>query len=605
MNVITLDFETYYDVKLSLTKLTTMEYVKHQDFKVWLVGIKINDEPTEWYGEDSFEDALNSFDWPNTTLLCHNTMFDGYILARKYGIIPAYYLDTAAMSRGLFPGQSAKLKDLCVRLFPNDPSKRKGDDLIKAKGKRDLPPDIEEALAGYCVKDVDLTYDCYLQLTTMGYPQSELDLIDLTTRMFCQPVLHVDTLRLTKYHESEVSRSETLIQNSGLDRTTLASDPKFVAHLKTIGIQPPVKRSPTTGKMIPALAKNDPGWDQLVRKYPEHTHIWEARRAAKSRITETRAKRFLDVTHEDNTISVPLRYYAAHTGRFGGTEKINLQNLPRGSELRKTLIAPPGYLVFVVDLSNIEARMLAWLAGQDDLLDKFRNEIDVYCEFSSKIYGRPITKNEHPTERFVGKTAILGLGYGMGHAKFRATLASGAAGPAVVVSEQEAINVVGTYRSMYSNIPVLWARLENFLKMSLHRDNFGINYRGVLTIRERALVLPNGMSLRYENLEMSSDGLVYNSRNNLRESTYGGRITENVVQALSRIVITDSMLRLDKSLTGARIALTVHDELVIVAPDIDPSATIKAIIQDICTPPTWAPNLPLSAEGGYDRTYSK
>jgi DNA polymerase len=605
VNVVTLDFETYYDSKLSLTKLTTMEYVKHPDFKVWLVGIKVNDEPTEWYGEDALEDALHAFDWADTVLLCHNTMFDGYILARKYGITPAYYMDTAAMARGLFPGQSAKLKDLCERLFPDDPSKRKGNDLVKAKGVRDLPPETEEALAGYCVKDVDLTYDCYKALLHIGYPQSELDLIDLTTRMFCQPVLHVDTVRLTRYYEAEVLRSETLIEISGLDRKTLASDPKFVAHLESLGIHPPVKRSPTTGKMIPALAKDDAGWNQLVLKYPEHNNIWEARRAAKSRISETRALRFLDVTHTDGTISVPLKYYAAHTGRFGGTEKINLQNLPRGSELRKTLIAPPGQLVFVVDLSNIEARMLAWLAGQDDLLDKFRNKVDVYCEFSSKIYGRPINKEEHPTERFVGKTAILGLGYGMGHAKFRATLASGATGPAVTVSEQEAINIVGAYRSMYSNIPVLWARLENFLKMSLHRDNFGTAYRGVLTVQERALVLPNGMSLRYENLEMSSQGLVYSGRNKLRESTYGGRITENVVQALSRIVITDSMLRLDKSLTGGKIALTVHDELVIVAPDKDPDATMKAIMQDICTPPAWAPNLPLSAEGGYDRMYSK
>jgi DNA polymerase len=104
---------------------------------------------------------------------------------------------------------------------------------------------------------------------------------------------------------------------------------------------------------------------------------------------------------------------------------------------------------------------------------------------------------------------------------------------------------------------------------------------------------------------MLSQGLTYQTRGVLQETTYGGRITENVIQALSRIVITDSLLRLDNNLQNGRVALTVHDEIVIVASDQDPDATMKAIIEDLCTPPSWAPDLPLSAEGGYDRMYSK
>ena len=155
--------------------------------------------------------------------------------------------------------------------------------------------------------------------------------------------------------------------------------------------------------------------------YPQFQHVWDARKAVKSRIAETRAQRFIDATHDDGTISVPLRYYAAHTGRFGGTEKINMQNMPRNSELRKALCAPPGHLVFVADLSNIEARMLAWLADEDDLLAQFAAGDDIYSNLATEIYGRPINKHDDPTERFVGKTAVLGLGYGMGANKFRAT----------------------------------------------------------------------------------------------------------------------------------------------------------------------------------------
>lgn len=602
--LITLDFETYYDTKLSLTKMTTMEYVKDPSFKVWGVGIKLEDEPSEWYGADEAEAALRDIDWDDTELLCHNTMFDGYILARYYGIKPKYYLDTAAMSRGAFPGLSASLKETSIRLFPHDESMRKGEDLIKAKGHVDLPPHIEEDLARYCLQDVDLTYAVYKKLAE-NYPQSELDLIDLTTRMFCQPVLKIDRERLTTYHEQEFTRAEDLITACGVDRDVLASNDKFVTYLASLGIIPPTKRSPATGKQIPAFGKNDAGWKQLVAKYPQHKAIWDARTAVKSRISETRAKRFLDVAHDDDTISVPLRYYAAHTGRFGGTEKINLQNLPRGSELRKTLIAPEGHLLYVADLSNIEARMLAWLAGQTDLLDQFSRGEDIYSNFASKIYSKPINKHDNPTERFVGKTAILGLGYGMGHNKFKLTLETGAAGPAMQISETDALNVVHTYRTTYDRIPVLWARLENLLKQSLHRDNFNSSYRNVLTVQDRSLVLPNGMSLRYENLQMSSTGLTYQTRGAMQESTYGGRITENVIQALSRIVITNSLLRLDKELPEARVALTVHDEVVIVAPDENPDATMAKIIDDMCTPPPWAPDLPLSAEGGYDRMYSK
>jgi DNA polymerase len=113
------------------------------------------------------------------------------------------------------------------------------------------------------------------------------------------------------------------------------------------------------------------------------------------------------------------------------------------------------------------------------------------------------------------------------------------------------------------------------------------------------------MSLKYHNLQASPQGLVYQARNNVQETTYGGRITENVIQALSRIVITDSLLRLNNKLANARVALTVHDEIVIVAPDQNPDATMAQIIEDLCTPPTWAPDIPLAAEGGYDRKYSK
>ena len=601
--IVTLDFETYFDTKVSLTKLTTMDYVRHEKFKVWGVGIKIDHGETTWYGEDEVEDAIAEIDWDDATLICHNTPFDGYILTQYYRVIPKFYVDTAAISRGLFPGKSASLRDTAIRLFPDDETKRKGDELISAKGIYDLDPETEEALAGYCIQDVELTYAIYRK-TINDMPLTELELIDMTCRMFCEPKLIVDREALIAFRDAEINAREAAIAAAGIDRKVLSSNQQFAEYIQNdLRIIPPTKMSPTTGNSIPALGKNDKAYQQMVAMNPQLQHVWDARTAAKSRINETRAQRFIDATHDDGTISVPLRYYAAHTGRFGGTEKLNMQNMPRNSPLRKALQAPDGKLVFVADLSNIEARMLAWLADEQDLLQQFRDGQDIYSNFASEIYGKAINKYDHPTERFVGKTAILGLGYGMGAGKFRTTLATGAMGPPLNISNDRAFSVVSSYRNYFSGVPTLWDRLETKL-VSTIQANYHEAWR-CLTFANRKIMLPNGMSLCYDQLGYDNAGqLSYESRHT--ETTWGGRITENVVQALSRIIVTDAMLRIDADRDlDADIVLTVHDEIVIIGNANNPDATMAKLIEHMCVPPHWAPDLPLDAEGGYDKGYSK
>ena len=601
MDLITLDFETYYDSDVSLRKLNTMTYVKHELFKVQGVGIKINDGPTEWFGADETTDALHKIDWSSSAILCHNTKFDGYILTHHYKLTPKYYYDTRAMSSGLFPGQSASLKDLAIRLFPFNDKMRKGDDLIKTKGIYDLPPDIEEALGTYCIQDCDVTHACFYKILS-SYPVEELNIIDLVCRMFCEPVIKIDRPRLEKYHQQEYNNAEAVITNSGIDRKVLSSNQQFSTYVQDVlDIVPPTKKSPTTGKNIPALGKNDSGFQQMAVMYPQHKGIWDARIMVKSRLSETRSKRLLDSANDDDTLPVPLQYYAAHTGRFGGTEKLNLQNLPRKSELRKCLIAPDGHFVYVADLSQIEARMLAWLAGEKELLQQFRDGVDVYKAFASKIYNKPISEITDE-ERFVGKVAILGLGYGMGHKKFAMTLRAGAMGPAINFSDAQAKEVVDTYRATYPRIKLLWTKLEDLVKQTMHKDNFGYQY-GPLVVEHHALRMPNGMALKYEGLRTTMEGLAYQSRGKTTY-TYGGRITENVIQALSRIIITDSMLRLSRR-KEERVALQVHDEIIIIATNISPYATMENIIKDMCIAPSWCSSIPLDAEGGFDTSYSK
>jgi DNA polymerase len=600
MNV-TLDFETYFDSKYSLTKLTTMEYVAHDNFFVQGVGIKIDDEPCEWYGADEAEEAINSINWSEATLICHNTMFDGYILTQHYNVKPNYYVDTAAMSRACYPGQSARLKDVAVRLFPDDEALRKGDALVETKGVTELDPELEEALAEYCIQDTELTHLLYKEMKA-SIIKDEFDLIDLTCRMFCEPKMVADLEQLTAYRDSEIANSKRLIEASGHPREVLSSNKQFSELLESMGITVPVKISPTTGKEIPALGKSDKAFTQLQAMYPQHKALWEGRVAVKSRIKETRAQRFIDATNKHGTISAPLRYYAAHTGRFGGTEKINMQNMPRNSPLRLALGAPDDQLMYVADLSNIEARMLAWLAGEDELIEQFRNGDDIYSNFASKIYKRPINKNDDPVERFIGKTAVLGLGYGMGANKFHATLEAGAMGPPVKMQPQEAGSIVRGYRNAFSGVPLLWKKLEDKLTQTLN-PTFNEHWR-CLKFNNSSIELPNKLALVYKNLTIDKGSLTYETRK--QETTWGGKITENVVQALSRIIITDGMLRIarDETLKG-NIVLTVHDEIIFLGPNKEPHVTMEKLIAHMCTPPVWAPDLPLHAEGGYDKRYSK
>jgi DNA polymerase len=182
------------------------------------------------------------------------------------------------------------------------------------------------------------------------------------------------------------------------------------------------------------------------------------------------------------------------------------------------------------------------------------------------------------------------------------TLRAGAMGPAINFSDAQAKEVVNTYRATYPRIKLLWTKLEDLVKQTMHKDNFGYQY-GPLHVEHHALRLPNGMALKYEGLRTTMEGLAYQSRGKTTY-TYGGRITENVIQALARIIITDSMLRLSRRDRG-RVALQVHDEIIIIATNTDPHATMESIIKDMCIAPSWCLDIPLDAEGGFDTSYSK
>lgn len=621
MNLITLDFETYYAQGFSLSNLTTEEYIRDERFQVIGVGIKIDNNETRWVtGSHHYIKAeLDKIDWTSAILLCHNTQFDGAILSFIFNIVPYIYLDTLGMARakhGVDVGGS--LASLVERYNLG----KKGTEVVDAKGKRleDFNIDDLKQYGEYCKNDVDLTYNLY-NVLAQDFPANELKLIDITIRMFTQPRLHLDDALLSSRLEEIQKEKEELLSalmvrlncdTSECVRKRLASNKKFAELLKEFGVEPPLKISPTTGKETFALAKNDEGFIELTEH--EDSFIQElcaVRLGTKSTIEESRIERFLDTASRNKgKLPIPLKYYGAHTGRWAGSDKVNFQNLPSRDKKKKALKnaveAPLGSVVINCDSSQIEARILVWLAGQTDVVEWYREGRDVYCEFASTVYDRPITKAD-ATERFVGKTCTLGLGYGTGWSKLQHTLKTQP--PGAVLDDQECQRLVKVYRKVNDKVIKLWEACDKALKdIVCWNDKSKPYYLGehkCLLVTQEGIQLPNGLYIKYPELRMEKeDGqtkYVYKSRKG-QVYIWGGSVVENVVQALARIIIGEQMIAINEKYKPV---LTVHDAIVCIAEEADKDNALKYITDIMSTPPSWGTDLPITCEAKYGQSYGE
>jgi DNA polymerase len=612
---VTLDFETYYSNEFSLKKLTTEEYINDPRFEVIGVAIKIDDEPARWYSDD-IQKVLSEIDWGNSAVLCHNAQFDGAILAWRYGIVPAKYFDTLCMARAIHGVDAGgSLAALAKRYDLGE----KGTEVVDALGKRrqDFTPADLHRYGSYCINDVNLTFALFSSFISNYFPQSELNLIDMTLRMYTQPTLHVDdALLVTRLDEIKKEKSE-LLQGlmSRLNCTTeeevrakLASNPQFAALLIELGVDAPRKISPTTGKETWALAKNDEGFIALQEHEDSFIQqLCAVRLGTKSTIEESRIERFIHIgARNRGRLPIPLKYYGAHTGRWAGADAVNFQNLPSRDKKKKALknsvMAPAGNFVINCDSSQIEARVLAWLAGQKDVTEQFRRGDDVYSVFASKVYGRSISK-ANPVERFVGKTCILGLGYGTGAAKLRHTLKTQP--PGAEIDEDEAKRIVSVYRTENDKIPELWSEcdraLHHLAEWPSGTNEYTLGEHGCVRVTPHGIRLPNGLYIQYPKLRMSGGKFIYDSRKGV-VNIWGGAMVENIVQALARIIVGEQMLAIN---VRYRPVLTVHDAAVCVVPKAEVEEAVEFIKQVMSTPPEWAPGLPVSCDAKYGESYGE
>ena len=623
MDIVTIDFETYYDKDFSLSKMTTEQYVRSSLFEIIGVGIKVNDYPTDWYSGDNPGKFLKSLDYSKRAILCHNTAFDGAILSWHFGISPRLWLDTLGMAR---PLHNVTVGGSLAKLAAYYGLGKKGDEVVAALGKRKA--DFTEAdlaqYGEYCKNDVNMTKQLFDKLK-VGFPSSELLVIDQTLRMYTDPVIELDVPLLEKHLEEVRTRKRTLIQDLGQGmggaqavQDMLMSNDKFAEYLKRLGVEPPTKTSLKTGKESWAFAKTDKGMTDMLEHPDERVQAAvSARLGVKSTLEETRTENLIGVAGRGK-LPIMLNYYGAHTGRFSGGDKLNLQNLPsRGNTtIRKALKAPPGQMLISCDSSQIEARTVAWLAGQEDLLVAFRDKRDVYSEFATEVYGRAITKADK-IERFVGKTCVLGLGYGMGAEKFRRTLEIGQGGINVVIDINEAERIVRLYRQKNWKIVQFWQKCGAALKDMLYGG--GNELHPKVRYDKGGIILPNGFRVQYPALRETANGFMYISdartyQKALKDRVltgsppddiawtriYGGKVTENIVQALAALVIREQMAAAGLHF---KVAFQVHDEIIVAVPEDNALADQAKLEALMSTAPKWAPDLPVACESGMATNY--
>ena len=617
MDIVTIDFETYYGDEYTLSKMTTEAYVRDPRFEVIGVGIKVNNYPCDWFSgtHAQIKKFLHGLDYSHRAILCHHAAFDGAILSWHFGVKPKFWLDTLSMAR---PLHNVTVGGSLAKLVAYYGINAKGDEVLATKGKRrgDFTPEELDRFGKYCINDANITKQLFDKLKR-GFPVTELMVIDQTLRMYIEPRIVLD-VPLLEQHLVEVRlRKEQLLAASGLTTETIMSNIRFAAVLGELGVDPPTKISPRTGQVAYAFSKTDKGLTDLLDHPDEQVQtVVAARLGVKSTIEETRTENLLGVAQR-GALPVMLNYYGAHTGRFSGGDKLNLQNLPsRGNNtIRRALKAPPGHVVLACDSSQIEARGVAYTAGQEDLVEAFRQKRDVYSEFASEVYDRTITKGDK-VERFVGKTCILGLGYGMGAEKLRRTLEIGQGGISVKIDIHEAQRIVAVYRRKNWKITELWQKCGNMLG-AMVRGHSG-ELTPWLPYGPDGMVLPSGFKLGYPLLRMEGSGFVYvadqrSFRNAMTNKVvpetdakvewtkiYGGKVTENLIQALAAVVIREQMVRI-----GQRYPLVcqVHDEIVVVVPEAQAEEAQRFVEAEMSTAPKWAPGLPVACESGFASNY--
>ena len=645
--IATVDCETYYSARFSLSKISTQEYIMSPEFELIGGSIAIDDEEPMWYvGEAAFVAALYAIDWRNTALLAQNTPFDGAILAWRYGVIPAMYIDTMSIANttgiSALAGGASLDKQAKFAVSAGYQMPLKGDAVHNNIGLRlkDFSAQRLAAYGDYCKNDCVLTralYGIYKDYINV----KELRWHDLVMRKYCIPQFAVDaitveneTLRVEARRKEVAERvSQLLGVGSPAELLPIVnSNQKFADALRSFGEEPQTKTSKTTGNPTFAFAKTDSYMQELLEHDDENIRaLAEARLGLKSSIELTRCAKFAAIA-EQGFAPLPYKISGTVSHRLAGGGGINVQNLPSGRKpgqskaLRKSLV-PVGEnnSVAVFDSAQVEVRVLAWLVNQQSLIELFKRGGDPYAELAGVLYNadpadiKRLSKDETTKEylwRQTGKVGVLSLGYGAGAASTR-NIAKVQYG--IELTQQEVQHLVDTYRSTNFKVPAAWKLVDGALRHMiaggsgtiLGPNNDSIKYDGARKVMGKLMPgfrLPDGVWVNLHNLRYEADGnklqIVYDEYKGSKPvpcRTWGGAMIGTITQATAFAIIKHQGLSLMDA--GMPPALNTHDEFAVILPDDKVDLMIPIAEACMKSTPAWAAGCPIGCGYGVGKTY--
>ena len=616
-------------------------------FDASILGLKYNVYPGQIADTMLMSKAIQQWDGNSLDVITRK-------LREKYEWI-CVQNDDGSTWVGQAVGENEQLKPFAVD---------KGTEVHDADGKKlqGFSDEEYEAYAQYCITDVDLTWSAYrFFMDHYGFPEQEIDVMTTSIEMYTYPVMELDKKVLEEVKANVNQLREESLARAGVTLEEVRSDAKFAEALMKLGVEPPTKIN-TKGETKYAFAKKDLEFLKLLEHEDEGVReLAQARFDNKSSQAVTRVEDFLSKA-ERGKLCVGIEYYGARTGRFGGFEG-NLQNLNRNKVvskdtpygrlvlykgkadrfmklggdgkvllaragwvendedelhevgLRDSVKAPKGKTLVVNDLSQIECRILAYTAHEQWVLDAFVAKKDIYKAQASKSFGVPyeeITKSM----RFIGKSQILGLGFQAGENGLRVVLGKRSEG----FSSEELQSWVKSYRASVPNIVAFWKKYKAVLKAMVQGVSVDVDDKGILQLEGNCVVLPNGMKLVYRKMrvdknERGFDQYAYWGKN-IRtkkpdwENTFEGRMVENAIQALARIVLTTQMgwikaefRKRGWSRDDAHLAMQVHDELIVCCREDIAEEVLEIMQHYMAKPPHWAPDLPLGSDGDIAKRY--
>ena len=643
--MIYIDFETRSEVDIK--KSGAWVYSLDSSTEILCMAYKIGNGPVQLSDDLTTCIKLRNYLYenPNALVEAHNAFFEKAIwhniMVKRYGwpeIKPEQWRCSAsvaayhALPRSL--GGAGQILNLST--IKDDEGKRVMLQLSKPRPRvggffeQQEYPEKFQTLYDYCKSDVEAEYAIANKLG--GLPNRELKVWQLDQKINERGV-HIDidavnkSLKILGEHSEKLEKELDILTEGKI--TTVGQRAKILEWCKE------------RGEDLPGLTKADVEQALKTVKDAKVKRVLEIRQAL-SKTSTAKYEAMKNSTAPDGRIRDVLMYHGASTGRWSG-KLVQFQNLPRGSikdmataiklikqgsassiemltndvmgfmssAIRGMVCAPQGKKLLVADFAAIEARVLGWLAGSEKMLNQFRNGEDLYKDMASNIY-RVEVKDVTAEQRQLGKAAILGAGYGMGAPKFYETCLSWG----IKIHEDLAKTAINTYRQTYHHVRQLWYDQEKAAHTAVRTGNRVECGKTIWFMQDDFLKcqLPSGRCLHYykpelkmkqndwgESIELSY--LAEKMGKAFRNGTYGGKLVENITQAVARDLMADAMLRIEDA--GFNIVLSVHDELVAEVDEYSATKTLKQFCNLMAATPNWAKDCPVAAEGWEGINYKK